>query len=186
MRTARQRRGPRALVHRVRPRGWALVTCVGERKEERARSSIGSRSRSRSRSRLRPRLRPRLRSRSRSRLRPRLRPRLRSRSRSRSRLRPRLRSRSRRSFPPANTSHERPAPWPLPMHKCARDPALPWGTHRRPLCTNVQRWDPTLPRAPAVPSRAHDGAATGAHAVRHAREHTASHGACGPTIRLAW
>jgi hypothetical protein len=31
-RTARQRRGPRALVHRGRPRGWAHVTCGGGRR----------------------------------------------------------------------------------------------------------------------------------------------------------
>jgi hypothetical protein len=31
-----QRRVPRALVHRGRPRGWALVTCIGKRKRKRA------------------------------------------------------------------------------------------------------------------------------------------------------
>jgi hypothetical protein len=53
-----------------------------------------------------------------------------------------------RSFPLANTSYERPAPWPPTMHKCARDPALPCGTLRRPLCTRVQRWDPALHSGP--------------------------------------
>jgi hypothetical protein len=71
------------------------------------------------------------------------------------------------SFPLANTSYERPAVWPPPMHKCARDPALPCGPRGRPLCTIVQRWDPALPRAPTVSSPGHAWAATGAHAVRH-------------------
>jgi hypothetical protein len=62
-------------------------------------------------------------------------------------------------------SYMRPAPWPHTMHKCARDPALPGGPNGRPLCTSVQRWDPTLPRAPKVSSRVHRCAATGAHAV---------------------
>jgi hypothetical protein len=42
-------------------------------------------------------------------------------------------------LPIATTSYERPAPWPLPMHKCARDPALPWNPIGRPLCTIMQR-----------------------------------------------
>jgi hypothetical protein len=78
------------------------------------------------------------------------------------------------SFPPATTSYVRPAPWPPPMHKCARDPALPLAPCCRPLCTIVRRWDPTLPRAPTASSWAHACAATGAHAVRHTCEHAAS------------
>jgi hypothetical protein len=88
----------------------------------------------------------------------------------------------------------RPAPWPPPRHKCARDPALPYGPRSRPLCTSVQRWDPALPRAPVGSSCGHDCAATGAHAVGHAREPGASmervagqivsHGAQRPDERL--
>jgi hypothetical protein len=74
------------------------------------------------------------------------------------------------SFSRGATSYERPAPWPQPMHKCARDPALPWGPEGRHWCTSVQRWDPTLPPAPTVSSWVHRCAATGAHAVRHTRE----------------
>jgi hypothetical protein len=71
----------------------------------------------------------------------------------------------RRPFPHANTSYMRPAKWPPSMHKCARDPALPLALCSRPLCTRVQRWDPTLPRAPEPSSGVHRCAATGAHAV---------------------
>jgi hypothetical protein len=73
--------------------------------------------------------------------------------------------RRRRLVPLATTSYERLAVWPPTMHKCARDPALPLALCCRPLCTSVQRWDPTLPRAPRVSSWVHDRAATGAHAV---------------------
>jgi hypothetical protein len=45
VRTARQRRGPRALVHRGRPRGWAHVTCGGGWKQApKTRESTASRS----------------------------------------------------------------------------------------------------------------------------------------------
>jgi hypothetical protein len=97
-------------------------------------------------------------------------------------------------FPRATTSYERPAPWPHTMHKCAGDPALPRAPHRRPVSTHVQRWDPTLPCALGVSSWGHTCAATGAHAVRLAREQgapmervarqTVSHGAQSPDERL--
>jgi hypothetical protein len=74
---------------------------------------------------------------------------------------------------PSTSSYMRPAPWPPSMHKCARAPALPYGPRSRPLCTLVQRWDPTLPRAPTLSSWVHACAAAGAHAVTHTRAHAA-------------
>jgi hypothetical protein len=176
MRTPRQRRVPRALVHRGRPRGWALVTCVGSWERSRGRSRLaagGSRLAAGGW-------------------------RLAARgcgatcwqqeatgaTHSLAVVVPGGEWMATRgdgmSFPLANTSYERPAPWPPSMHKCARDPALPLGPHRRHVCTFVQRWDPTLPRALTVPSWVHRCAATGAHAVGHPCERGAS------MERVAW
>jgi hypothetical protein len=126
-----QRRVPRALVHRGRPRGWALVACAGERK--------------------RPPVMPRCH--------PLTPPKYHDREgvgRACRFLMPALRdccccccccgARSYFLSPPQATCAQ---PRGLnPMHKCARDPALPWGPSGRPLCTSVQRLDPALPRVP--------------------------------------
>jgi hypothetical protein len=114
----------RALVHRGRPLGWAHVACVGKRKrvsvvprrrplapQYHDREGVGRACRF-----LMPPRRPSAAAA--------------AAAAAASRQPPAPSPQppaARRPFPRATTSYMRPAEWPQPMHKCARDPALPRG-----------------------------------------------------------